>query len=182
MTTTLTTVISMTFNPTMVWFYQSIPHLPQDRYRLPFNPTMVWFYQTVKLPSKHDLIELSIPLWSDFIQRIRWRKVGKLHTFQSHYGLILSCNISCTKRCSCKLSIPLWSDFIFSKPRFTARSIFFQSHYGLILSEQHRRQHCNSACGLSIPLWSDFIIKKLTEPSTCSKKSTFQSHYGLILS
>ena len=37
-----------------------------------FNPTMVWFYQTVKLPSKHDLIELSIPLWSDFI--MTWKR------------------------------------------------------------------------------------------------------------
>ncbi len=78
-----------TFNPTMVWFYQSAScHEPRHSVRLSiplwsdfidglgkvilieirtFNPTMVWFYLQKPIRSLQMHEVLSIPLWSDFI-------------------------------------------------------------------------------------------------------------------
>ena len=142
----------------MVWFYLiTILSLWYSMStKSPFNPTMVWFYQTITkvlkyavkgFQSHYGLIlsvsdwnsevcrkSLSIPLWSDFIMSILnccddlifsfnptmvwfyliWMAECKemYIFFQSHYGLILSCPIiSKTVRAS-SLSIPLWSDFI----------------------------------------------------------------------
>ena len=77
------------FNPTMVWFYRDYFNAKLLE-KAPFNPTMVWFYQPswdiifgvyelfqshygLILSSFNDFspqgVPLSIPLWSDFINR-----------------------------------------------------------------------------------------------------------------
>ncbi len=99
-----------------------------------FNPTMVWFYPYAKQKQQNLVSSLSIPLWSDFIDRTP--RTAVISTI---------------------LSIPLWSDFIFDyfKTKFLEKapfnptmvwfyrsmcllavrlSSYFQSHYGLILS------------------------------------------------
>ena len=80
-----------TFNPTMVWFYQKTKIVPLITLHS-FNPTMVWFY-----------------LCENFL-----KKFFRLYGFQSHYGLILSCNydVATLHYLPTLLSIPLWSDFI----------------------------------------------------------------------
>ena len=123
----------------------------------PFNPTMVWFYLTTYRGSS-SWAELSIPLWSDFIEQ-EYDMSGKSENgFQSHYGLILSITTyddlseylatfnptmvwfyrACVfglRGTGFFLSIPLWSDFILMSSQWRLKIInSFQSHYGLILS------------------------------------------------
>ena len=109
----ITTDLTYPFNPTMVWFYRNANDNLHARrtsgfqshyglilskrllrmleiHRRTFNPTMVWFYHMIAFDDELLYIDLSIPLWSDFIV------------------LLL-----CVKRdFSHALSIPLWSDFI----------------------------------------------------------------------
>ena len=54
---------------------------------------------------------LSIPFWSDFIERTNGGVGQMVKVFQSHFGLILSCSETIIER-SNSLSIPFWSDFI----------------------------------------------------------------------
>ena len=100
-----------------------------------FNPTMVWFYLLWNLWVSVPRPQLSIPLWSDFIQAYRIDTRAGYTCFQSHYGLILSGDGTGVKRERDNLSIPLWSDFILNQRQFP---FMFQNT-------------------LSIPLWSDFI-------------------------
>ena len=55
------------FNPTMVWFYQSVTYFGRRANIWTFNPTMVWFYLFGNLNLEQKSVYLSIPLWSDFI-------------------------------------------------------------------------------------------------------------------
>ena len=192
---------------------------------LTFNPTMVWFYQFTEEDAKEIYEALSIPLWSDFILRpnqtgtwlvscfqshyglilSKYAGINTFHIlcsfqshyglilsgsqpviqkerlhFQSHYGLILSVELGNRKKRRIALSIPLWSDFISTAYFYVSlRSNRFQSHYGLILSYVVRRND-ERVKELSIPLWSDFI--KVDHPPFDIHIIFFQSHYGLILS
>ena len=57
-----------TFNPTMVWFYLEKFTPRRGRNREAFNPTMVWFYHLRGcIGALWEDMQLSIPLWSDFI-------------------------------------------------------------------------------------------------------------------
>ena len=128
-------------------------------WELPFNPTMVWFYPLFRNPDSSSSLSLSIPLWSDFIRGLRNQPASEHLSFQSHYGLILSCcfprNLNAPLRTFnptmvwfylglvfgltltvMLLSIPLWSDFIV---------------------KEKLRTSVSPAWDLSIPLWSDFI-------------------------
>ena len=76
-----------------------------------FNPTMVWFYQVKEVIEKIKELELSIPLWSDFIVRPFTKKIfchkpfnPTMVWFYRRFGFG-------SRRVS-RLSIPLWSDFI----------------------------------------------------------------------
>ena len=106
------TTTSLAFNPTMVWFYPKQDTELLKKLSRTFNPTMVWFY-----PIDYDfcfkvVVDLSIPLWSDFIRTVVFYDHVREFVFQSHYGLILSINTN-----------------------YGADSSgCFQSHYGLILS------------------------------------------------
>ena len=55
------------FNPTMVWFYQPELKKVYSKVLQTFNPTMVWFYQINTNNLLISMGSLSIPLWSDFI-------------------------------------------------------------------------------------------------------------------
>ena len=77
--------------------------------------------------------------------------------FQSHFGLILSRNVTAISEITDILSIPFWSDFIILGLLSTLISIHFQSHFGLILSTSVSFQQIDKSIG-------------------------FQSHFGLILS
>ena len=55
-----------------------------------FNPTMVWFYLLTLFTLFLNFALLSIPLWSDFITKERRLRFELNIPFQSHYGLILS--------------------------------------------------------------------------------------------
>ena len=123
---------------------------------------------------------LSIPFWSDFIKQPPLLIDNPATPFQSHFGLILSL-----------VPVP-----------YMQCSDCFQSHFGLILSNRtgepdelqnhpfnpilvwfyllvskflHFRYEC-----LSIPFWSDFIEHEFTWPNR--RVLLFQSHFGLILS
>ena len=56
------------FNPTMVWFYLAILIKFSQLFFITFNPTMVWFYPVLIKKCLYAGC-LSIPLWSDFINR-----------------------------------------------------------------------------------------------------------------
>ncbi len=121
------------FNPTMVWFYQDeklrdnfIEFCFQSHYGLILSLSQnTHNYHNCSFQSHYGLIlsravafykknynTLSIPLWSDFIARLKG-----------------------ASRWITKLSIPLWSDFIkISEKDVKIGFGFFQSHYGLILS------------------------------------------------
>ena len=143
---------------------------------------MVWFYPFSFLVDFFYFLELSIPLWSDFITLLQWVASYK-SVFQSHYGLILSLLLLCNpciqhllrpfnptmvwfyriKIISVRgvkgLSIPLWSDFILlAKQLLNFLEGAFQSHYGLILSRYLVPKTPEYENHLSIPLWSDFIV------------------------
>ena len=79
-----------------------------------FNPILVWFYQTSERAWFPRQIRLSIPFWSDFILLPRGTSGMSLwNGFQSHFGLILSCRPRWSHWThQRKLSIPFWSDFI----------------------------------------------------------------------
>ena len=126
-----------------------------------FNPTMVWFYQSLLYSLDHSIMHLSIPLWSDFIKpcKVPWN--NKPLSFQSHYGLILSLLWFLVFFELVILSIPLWSDFIFVGGFCIWNQISFQSHYGLILS-LCTLYHYPPLKTLSIPLWSDFIWARIS--------------------
>ena len=116
--------------------------------QLTFNPTMVWFYpMNGQVKSKFN-VDLSIPLWSDFIQTKLNSSLENSDSFQSHYGLILSLADAKIDKIEIALSIPLWSDFIRKS----------------IKNGLHRRN-------LSIPLWSDFI--PVVRPDVCWECPTF---------
>ena len=123
-----------------------------------FNPILVWFYRVPEKTLDFFPAQLSIPLWSDFIQTTRHRSWKPKWSFQSHYGLILSPVIT--------IRIP------FSVLTFNPTMVWF---YQYLLSE-------GKLCyrWLSIPLWSDFIKNPASIKAT--PKLSFQSHYGLILS
>ena len=161
-----------TFNPTMVWFYPGRAPVTLSG-NPPFNPTMVWFYPDDGT-SLSAPVELSIPLWSDFIKLFGFSIGNQMIDFQSHYGLILSTWKSLLVHSGENLSIPLWSDFIkFNLPVLTkAPAMFiFQSHYGLILSgSKHPCTESNHS--LSIPLWSDFIQHSAGN-TRCTNTSAF---------
>ena len=55
-----------------------------------FNPILVWFYQNMDDKWRKYFEKLSIPFWSDFIGSTGMYSISSLHTFQSHFGLILS--------------------------------------------------------------------------------------------
>ena len=85
-----------------------------------------------------NLRHLSIPFWSDFIHRDDEgiHTLGTAH-FQSHFGLILSCEdcVGWRLQLSGALSIPFWSDFIEKlRKEKEEETKNFQSHFGLILS------------------------------------------------
>ena len=124
---------------------------------------MVWFYprrawELRWIRDSLDILQLSIPLWSDFIDKIKIPQPTIIICFQSHYGLILSVSkaqlgqrnpetfnptmvwfyqiVRGYKKGGEKLlSIPLWSDFIMRTLKAAKESRLM----------------------LSIPLWSDFI-------------------------
>ena len=128
-------------------------------------------------------VNLSIPLWSDFIVRkmeeleiieinfqshyglilsnFRRGQNGKRNShFQSHYGLILS---QSTTSCKCGAFHPfnptmVWFYHMRRETRWRIKNDF-QSHYGLILSSL-KISFVPIDWRLSIPLWSDFIIRK----------------------
>ncbi len=103
-----------------------------------FNPILVWFYHKVRINARSRGDILSIPFWSDFIVHqllensqyrlpfnpilvwfYLWREIPccwHYRHFQSHFGLILSCQ------------------FLTPEPLFVANG--FQSHFGLILSDR----------------------------------------------
>ena len=148
---------SLTFNPTMVWFYQSLNPLRQtvppllsiplwsdfitgkrrtsSKKSSTFNPTMVWFYQLFR-QDKHYFLSTFNPTMVWFYQPLPTR----------------------TSMNTTPLSIPLWSDFISVKEYL----------------------ECINNVALSIPLWSDFI--QVFSEIGSEITQLFQSHYGLILS
>ena len=104
-------------------------------------------------------IQLSIPLWSDFIAKF--------------YQFLISSRWASAFNPTMVWFYPL------SVISIALLIIFFQSHYGLILSYSSRRTS-DFFQQLSIPLWSDFISVKID--GTTYTRASFQSHYGLILS
>ena len=173
----------------------------------PFNPTMVWFYHVLRRCKTlyTNVLQLSIPLWSDFIMCLLANSISSLKFFQSHYGLILSDRQSILgqekespfnptmvwfyhvlRRCKTlytnvlQLSIPLWSDFIMCLLANSISSLkFFQSHYGLILSSYNAPVNVPH-CATFNPTMVWFYRK--TKIYGIQVKANFQSHYGLILS
>ena len=191
----------------MVWFYPKIIEELRAPVTLTFNPTMVWFYhfgvdssQFTSLPGFQShyglilslyfcyecwkVIWLSIPLWSDFISTRRrdiTRKTKNAFNPTMVWFYLVATRGELPRPDG--LSIPLWSDFISEKALFIVyyTEDIFQSHYGLILSdllrgycsqrvpfnptmvwfylERYKRQHHKEhQRKLSIPLWSDFIM------------------------
>ena len=126
---------------------------------MPFNPILVWFYLPVSVAALAEAIILSIPFWSDFIAGGGTSVSSVSHTFQSHFGLILSSSGMSVKS-SHTVSGTFQSHFglILSSGGSGGGSsgTGFQSHFGLILSQLIRfgsEKHAR----LSIPFWSDFI-------------------------
>ena len=100
-----------TFNPTMVWFYL-IKLWFYFSYLITFNPTMVWFYRLQN----------------------NWWKLSK-PGFQSHYGLILSSELWCSRNPGQRPFNPTMVWFYhWRKEEDKQTENDFQSHYGLILS------------------------------------------------
>ena len=147
-----------------------------------FNPTMVWFYQGPKPSWRARPGWLSIPLWSDFIVTLPYMLLRQRNTFQSHYGLILSRDSHDNRVLKTSLSIPLWSDFIIKEygDRLVKEKIF-QSHYGLILSSKHFYIVCCTIVSFN-PTMVWFYLLTSAWRARGSTRYTFQSHYGLILS
>ena len=103
--------IKVSFNPTMVWFYHFLRSTEnnfrndfQSHYGLILSYTRNYFTVWER--------GLSIPLWSDFINKIISLINQMISNFQSHYGLILSYFGYGWQYRGSSLSIPLWSDFI----------------------------------------------------------------------
>ncbi len=171
---------SLTFNPTMVWFYLISKTVRASSRCFTFNPTMVWFYlYKFNIPRRTRKI-LSIPLWSDFIslplllrrckmspfnptmvwfyRRRQWQSLYRNILFQSHYGLILS---------GTYVPYPVTIEEPFNPTMvwfYLGCKAVWHWYRGI----------------LSIPLWSDFILKLFW--NHIFEQSFFQSHYGLILS
>ena len=95
--------------------------------------------KATKCSRKQSEKELSIPLWSDFILQLspkqtRSRAVNPFNPTMVWFYLV---SVKSKHIIESELSIPLWSDFIFSL--FLSSSVTwvsFQSHYGLILSQE----------------------------------------------
>ncbi len=170
-----------TFNPILVWFYREKPKPSALRPQKTFNPILVWFYhvpnrKTYKvlrslsipfwsdfiLPSSSETLTcsiLSIPFWSDFIPSFSIPSSFTCLTFQSHFGLILSCSSISYCEPLQSLSIPFWSDFISRNSDWKSKessglSIPFWSDF----IRKSSRCRGKGSCLLSIPFWSDFIM------------------------
>ena len=152
--------IQLSFNPILVWFYQTAFLTTASQTIPAFNPILVWFYPVCSVVCCICPGSLSIPFWSDFIV---WRKGSREKIevekcFQSHFGLILSFRFLILFPWRFQLSIPFWSDFIQMYCNIQDDPPYgFQSHFGLILSGGGRNE--------LFRIWS-----------------FFQSHFGLILS
>ena len=81
---------SKTFNPTMVWFYRVNDDTVHHRSFLLSIPLWSDFISQPTWHRELGLFTLSIPLWSDFISSPNEPPPIGNHSFQSHYGLILS--------------------------------------------------------------------------------------------
>ena len=120
---------------------------------------MVWFYQGSDRQSYKSFWQLSIPLWSDFIEVMKVEITEIVDKFfQSHYGLILS--------------LASLTAVFGSELAFNPTMVWFYQFT--------EKRWTSSTSLLSIPLWSDFI--KAMELNLKEKEAFFQSHYGLILS
>ena len=191
-----------------------------------FNPILVWFYQSWATTISKNFASFQSHfglILSSVLQRRNWIL---RRNFQSHFGLILSfCKAAIplyprtpfnpilvwfylsvrlpSRYIPVLLSIPFWSDFIANEDEVSEHgpallsipfwsdfilwlvqwqelgAKFFQSHFGLILSNLCIMLLLTYWC-LSIPFWSDFIITFVR--SEFAYIRTFQSHFGLILS
>ena len=146
------------FNPILVWFYQngiwrrgvqaksfqshfglilSLTKIRKQRPTYPFNPILVWFYRTICGFLGSCTIQLSIPFWSDFIDKDLWILEDSLRAFNPILvWFYLAHPFLPPVVKTDTLSIPFWSDFIFK-------------HGGI----------CEKTGILSIPFWSDFILQ-----------------------
>ena len=124
---------------------------------------------------------LSIPLWSDFIQKeLAERGKEGLVNFQSHYGLILSFLNNKTnifqQHFQSHYGLILSS---YTKRAARLKRNSFQSHYGLILSPKpHSRLMKSGSPFNPTMVW----FYPLDLAILCALVAFFQSHYGLILS
>ncbi len=190
------------FNPILVWFYPelrrvgnrvvSVLSIPfwsdfistSTATALPtwktFNPILVWFYRLVWILRIVYVRLLSIPFWSDFISPVSDELIDPETSFQSHFGLILSCRSSLLLHRG--------------KTAFNPILVWFYHIRVHNILRKHLR--------LSIPFWSDFIKSSADEAGwessafnpilvwfylSRNQTSTihlwsFQSHFGLILS
>ena len=82
------------FNPILVWFYHSRNLSIQKWSTKAFNPILVWFYLSKNVVSTSLIRQLSIPFWSDFIENASRLACWAFVLFQSHFGLILSRQIT----------------------------------------------------------------------------------------
>ncbi len=112
----------------------------ESKSSLPFNPILVWFYHLWPSNSLCSSCLLSIPFWSDFIEKIKNKDVANGYAFNPILVWFYQYLKKCLKLKSGFLSIPFWSDFIlntYSGGRFEI-GYNFQSHSGLILSEHKK--------------------------------------------
>ena len=155
----------------MVWFYPADFPMTGTVY-ITFNPTMVWFYQIKDTITEFTAKLLSIPLWSDFIMYvIILQQYGEFQLSIPLWSdfIVQQNNHRC--RHQPRLSIPLWSDFIslhlfvilYLCLSFNPTMVWFYPSFLSFTSLLFIL--------LSIPLWSDFICTRLSKLASC--KSAF---------
>ena len=174
-----TSTPKMAFNPILVWFYRASSSL-SPYFSASFQSHFGLILSYVVDINKDLKRLLSIPFWSDFIEKVEFSLFPSKKVFQSHFGLILSL-------VDIYLLIVLFPPFNPILVWFyhiswiweERRDKGFQSHFGLILSRSDGYEP-ESNSRLSIPFWSDFIQKYIKVKST--RMRIFQSHFGLILS
>ena len=195
------------FNPILVWFYLSTTNWfnfsaehfqshfglilsavydwNNTSWHSAFNPILVWFYHTYRRSFQETTFLLSIPFWSDFIQREVRHSAGLKSWLRSlsfnpilvwFYQKLNTAN----KQQHFTLSIPFWSDFILAPVIQEWKSC--KSFNPILVWFYLFLEHLPvpNQAHLSIPFWSDFI-EEMAGDNRHSRQN-FQSHFGLILS